>query len=453
MTKLSVFTLALTFLLIISTSISVQSADPLLQAKVDAFLKPILDQDLISGSILIARKGEILLAQGYGLANREYDIPNTPETKFRLGSISKQFTAAAIMLLEERKLLTVNDPVSRFYPDYPGGEKITLHHLLTHTSGIPNFTGADAGLEMYIHPHKITDVIDSFKNKPLQFQPGEKWAYSNSGYALLAGIVEHVTATPFTEFLQTNIFTPLGMMSSGQDAYTDIIRNRADGHVSFGFDVTRVDYRDIPTMAGAGSLYSTVMDLYLWDQALYTDTLLTGASRDKMFTAHRENYGYGWFVEDRNGHRAVSHRGEISGFIGSIDRYPDDSVTVIALFNYESTLARAAIRGLNDIAMGREPKPLLAMEPPSIDSALLNSYIGTYRFDEAGAMQVTVDHGSLYVVGFGAINPVPALPQTTAIFWVRGLNSLIKFDQDTDGKISGLTLVNSVQAYRAKRVL
>jgi len=451
-TTSSHFKILLLLLLMATSSVSVFATDPSFQSKVDSFLKPAMDQDLISGSVLIARRGEILVSKGYGMANREYDIPNTPESKFRLGSISKQFTAAAIMLLEERNLLSMSDPVSRFYPDYPGGDKITIHHLLTHTSGIPNFTGGDAGPEMYVYPHTIDEVINTFKDKPLQFQPGEKWAYTNSGYVLLAGIVEKAANTPFIDFLQSNIFDPLAMKNTGQDSYTAIIKNRAEGHVSFSFDVTRVDYRDLPTMAGAGSLYSTVSDLYLWDQALYSDRLLSRASRDKMFTAQKDAYGYGWFVEDRNGHRALSHRGEISGFIGSIDRYPDDSITVIALFNYESTLARAAIRGLNDLALGREPKPLLVAEPPTIDSTLLASYAGVYQFGEKDSLRVAVDNGSLYVIGLSAQRPVPASPQTAALFFIRGLNSLVKFEADADGKFNSLTLVNSVQVYKAKRV-
>ncbi len=439
-------------LLLFVCSYSSSAADAALQNKIDTYLRPLMDEDLISGSVLIARKGEILVAKGFGPANREYDIPNSAETKFRLGSISKQFTAAAVMLLVERGLVKVDDPVSKFYPDYPGGDKITLHHLLTHTAGIPNFTGAAAGPEMYVYPHKIDEVIQAFKDKPLQFQPGEKWSYTNSGYVLLAGVVEKVTKMPFEEFLHQNIFEPLGMKSTGQDSYTAIIKNRAEGYVSFGVDVNRVEYRDMPTMTGAGSLYSTPMDLYLWDQALYSDKLLTKASRDLMFTPHKETYGYGWFIEDRNGHRAISHRGEISGFIGSIDRYPDDSVTVIALFNYESTFARAAIRGLNDIAMGREPKPLLVSEPPAIEPAVLLSYVGTFVIGESDTLKVTAKDGKLLVQGISATNPVSAAPQTATLFFVRGLNSLVKFEPAADGKVDGLTLVNSVQVYKAKRV-
>ncbi len=452
MKKAASITGVLLAVLILLSSASSCIADQELKEKVDAYLRPLMDEDLISGSVLIARGGQILVAQGYGPANREYDIPNTPDTRFRLGSISKQFTAAAVMLLVERGLLSVDDPISRFYPDYPGGDVITLQHLLTHTSGIPNFTTADTGLGIYLYPHKIDDVIDTFKDMPLQFKPGEKWAYTNSGYVLLAGVVEKATGIPFTDFLQDNIFSPLGMTGTGQDSYTSIIKNRADGYVSFGFDVNRVDYRDIPTMTGAGSLYSTPMDLYLWDQALYTDKLLSKASRDKMFTPVTSNYGYGWFIEDRGGHKAISHRGEISGFIGSIDRYPDDSVVVIALFNFESTFARAAIRGLNDIALGREPKPLLAGEPVSVDPAVLTTYAGTYRFDERDTLQVTSEGDKLYVLGITAKSRVPAVPQSSNLFFVRGLNALVKFEPPAEGRVDSLLLVNSVQVYKAQRI-
>jgi CubicO group peptidase (beta-lactamase class C family) len=424
-----------------------------LESKVDSFLKPVVEQDLISGSVLIAQKGEILLAKGYGLANREQDIPNTVDTKFRLGSMTKQFTAAAIMILEERGRLSINDTLSKFYPDYPNGNKITLHHLLTHTSGIVNFTEIAKDAEKYVLPYSIDEVISWFKDQPLQFEPGEKFAYSNSGYVLLAGIIEQVSKTSYSDFLRTNIFEPLGMNNTGQDVFTTVVKKRATGHLSFGFEVEQVYYRDMKNMSGAGSLYSTPMDFYRWDQALYTDKLLSKASQDKMFTPYQGNYGYGWFIENRNGHKAISHRGEISGFIGSIERYPNDSLLVVAMFNYESTFARAAIKGLSEIALGLEPKPLLVQTPPTIDTVVLNSYSGMYRFDETDTLKVSVEENKLYVMGFGSKEKLSALPQKEHVFFVRGLNALIKFEVNAEGKANSLILVNSVHTYKAVRIL
>ncbi len=425
--------------------------DPLLEAKVDAFLKPVLDYDLISGCVLIAKGGNILLAKGYGPANREYDIPNTPETKCRLGSMTKQFTAAAIMLLEERGLLSVDDTLAKYYPDYPDGGRITLHHLLTHTSGIPNYNNMPDYDEKHVQPYTIDQVINWFKVKPLQFEPGSQFAYSNSGFVLLAGIIEKVSGMPYADFLRRNIFEPLGMSGSGQDVFTTVLPNRATGHVGDGRTVYQTPYRDMPFMSGAGSLYSTVNDLFLWDQALYTDRLLSKASRDRIFTPYRNNYGYGWFIEKRQDRPAISHGGAINGFLTNIDRFVDDTVVVIALFNYESTFARAAQAGLAAIALGKEYKPLLAPDTFTVDSQILNAYAGKYQFDVGVEVTVSIENGRLMVAdneGSG----VTASAQSDVLFFLRTRNVLMKFLKGDDGAVNGIYWLQGAQGLRGKKV-
>ncbi len=432
---------------IIALSVSGQT----LEEKIDSFLQPILKEDLISGTILIGQKGEIIFSKGYGPADREHSVPNSPETAFRLGSMSKQFTAAAILILEEKGELSVNDPLSKYYPDFPGADQITLHQLLNHTSGLANFSqGADSN--MFMFPHTVDQVIESLKDIPLQSAPGEKFAYSNAGYIILAGVIEKVSGEKYAVFLENNIFKPLGMSNTGQDVYEKIVPHRAEGYICFGPEVTRVGYRDMLTMSGAGSLFSTPHDMFLWDQALCSDKILSAASRQKTFTAGQGNYGYGWFIEDRAGHKAISHRGEISGFIGSIDRYVDDSLVVIALFNFESTFARAVIRGLSDIALGREPKPLLVATPAAVDSITLNKYAGIYLFGPVDTMFVKPVESGLILTQSGNTDSLPAEPQNNNLFWIRGMNAMLKFDFGADSTIAGLTLINSVNPYRAIRV-
>ena len=189
-------------LVLATTSPILAANDPALEAEVDACLQPLLDLDLISGSILIAKGGKILLAKGYGPANREYGIPNTPETKFRLGSMTKQFTAMGILVLADRGKLSLDDPLANYLPDYPNAEKITLHQLLSHTSGVLSYNAVQGYGENYIKPWSIDEVIEWFKDDPLQFEPGEDWAYSNSGYVLLAKVIEVVSGQDYDDFLR-----------------------------------------------------------------------------------------------------------------------------------------------------------------------------------------------------------------------------------------------------------
>ncbi len=429
-----------------------QGNDPEIENAVDAFLKPVVDDDLISGCVLIARKGDIVLSKCYGPANREYDIPNTPETKFRLGSNTKQFTAMGVMILADEGKLSVDDPVSVFYPDYPEGDRITIHHLLTHSSGIVNYNSLQDYGEKMMLPMSVDEVIDWFKNEPLQFEPGERFAYSNSGYVLLAGIIEKVSGRPYAEFLHDRIFEPLGMHHTGQDVHTEIIKNRATGFGSDGQQIYQVPYRDMPFTSGAGSLYSTVGDLFLWDQTLYADKLVSHETMEKIFTPHIAKYGYGWFIEERFGRKLIWHGGAINGFLSDISRFVDDTTLAVTLFNYESTFSHAAARGVGAIAVGEEPEPLLVDPPLTIEPAVLEAYTGKYELMPEYILTVEND-GSRLAVRENDGPQLDALAQSEDKFFVRGLNSLIKFNRGETGEVTGLILVQGVHPFRARKIM
>ena len=227
-------------------------------------------RDHFSGSILIARDGKVLFSQGYGMANLEHDVPNTPQTKFRLGSITKQFTAMAIMILQERGKLNVQDKVKKYLPDAPKAwDEITIHHLLTHTSGIPNYTAFPEFLKTLPVRVTLKELIAKFKDKPLDFKPGEKFRYSNSGYVVLGQIIETASGQNYPTFMKEAIFDPLEMNDTGYDNATAIIKHRASGYTRrLGIVLTNCDYVDMSIPHAAGALYSTVEDLLKWDQAL-----------------------------------------------------------------------------------------------------------------------------------------------------------------------------------------
>lgn len=422
-----------------------------LEAEVDAYLLPLVNDDLVCGSVLIARHGEVLLAKGYGLANREDSIPNSAATRFRLGSVSKQFTAAAILILEQQGLLSTEDPVSKFYPDYPNGDKITIHHLLTHTSGIINASALpDYGEKMRL-PLSTREVVDWFKDEPLRFEPGERFEYSNSGYILAAGIIEQVTGKSYAEFLKDHIFRPLDMNESGQDDEMDVIPHRAHGHYSLGPKVMQAPYRNMPFMAGAGSLYSTVGDLFKWDQALYGTDLLSDASKIKMFTPHAGNYGYGWFIQELNGHRVITHRGGINGFLANIDRFVDDTVLVVTLLNFESTFAPLIRSGLAAIALGEPYSPVLRADPLPVSVDSLNACVGQYELTPEMRIAVENKDGQLYLREPTG-DAMPALAQKPNRYFVRGMNAMVWFDFGTDGVATALRGMQGAHGFIARRV-
>ncbi|HSL45600.1 MAG TPA: serine hydrolase domain-containing protein [Anaerolineales bacterium] len=314
-------------------------------SEIDAYLNARADRDAFSGSVLIAQDGEILLSKGYGFADREQKIPNDPQTRFRIGSVTKQFTAMAILILQIQGKLNVQDRICAYLSECPAAwEEITIHHLLTHTSGIPNFTNFADYRKTRATPSPPEETIHRFENKPLDFQPGERWNYSNSGYILLGLIIEQAASQSYETFLQKNIFTPLKMTSSGYD------HNRNDLAVGYKDRSHKADFADMSIPFAAGGLYSTVEDMYQWDQALYREQLVPQAVLDEMFAPHaaipksfsmvtgssESAYGYGWMIGKEDNRRIIEHGGGIEGFASIITRYPDNHTTIIILSNQQN---------------------------------------------------------------------------------------------------------------------
>ncbi|MDR6846126.1 serine hydrolase [Flavobacterium granuli] len=314
--------------------------------QIDKLMSQYSEYSQFNGSVLVADQGKIIYKKGFGMANMEWSIPNQPDTKHRLGSITKQFTALLILQLVEKGKLKLDVPISTYLPDYPKatGDKITIHQLLTHTSGIPNYTSFPNFFKtVSLNPYTPEAFVKVFCDLPLEFTPGQKFAYSNSGYFLLGYIIEKTTGKTYEQCLQENIFTPLLMNNSGYDHYAAIIKNRASGYEKNGKSYVNANYLDMSIPYAAGSLYSTVEDLYLWDQALYTDRLLSAKSKDLLFgsyiSARGGFYGYGWSINEvtvgdsKDKLKVISHGGGINGFNTLISRIPSDKKLVLLLSN------------------------------------------------------------------------------------------------------------------------
>jgi CubicO group peptidase (beta-lactamase class C family) len=312
-----------------------------LVSKVDEYMNAKVKAGQFSGSILIAQNGKVLVSKGYGMANLELNVPNTPQTKFRLGSLTKQFTATGIMILQERGKLNVQDPICKYVPQCPQGwQTVTIHYLLTHTSGIPDLTGSPDFGKIMLEPLQVRSTIERFSGKVLEFKPGKKFSYNNIGYVILGYIIEQVSGKSYEAFLRENIFEPLKMSNSGVDHTETILKNRATAYArEDNGTIINVPYIYITNLQGGGSLYSTVEDMLLWDQALYTEKLVSKKSLDAIFTPYiatpfDADYGYGWFIyKDKSKRNALGHTGGIYGFRSRIARYPNEKVFVMILSN------------------------------------------------------------------------------------------------------------------------
>lgn len=305
-------------------------------SKAGEYIDGVVKQGKFMGSVLIAKDGKILLSKGYGMANIEHDVPNGPNTKFRLGSITKQFTAALILQLQEKEKLSVGDPICKYFAKCPAAwAKITIHHLLTHTSGIPNYTSLPNFMKTAMIPVTVDELIALFKDRPLDFDPGSTFRYSNSGYEVLGYIIEKASGESYEACLRKSIFDRLEMRDSGYDHDRTILKHRASGYLHEKGELRNAQYLDMSIPYAAGSLYSTVEDLYRWDRVLYTEKVLSKKSLEQMFTPFKDGYAYGFAIGQRSNRKNMSHGGGIFGFSTFISRYPDDNACAIVLSNLE----------------------------------------------------------------------------------------------------------------------
>ncbi|HTC55295.1 MAG TPA: serine hydrolase domain-containing protein [Candidatus Sulfotelmatobacter sp.] len=424
--------------------------------RVEAYLKPFVETGNLTGTVLIARKGRVLFRHSYGMANYELRVPNSPETRFHIASISKAFTAAAILQLQEQGRLSVADPLSRFVPDFPNGDRITLDNLLTHTSGIPDINDLSDYDTFARSPHTIAQLVAKFANLPLEFQPGSSYQYSNSNYNLLALVLEKVTGESYGGYLRKHILDPLGMQDSGHDGdASQLIPLAASGYKPAGIaDYEKAPYLDWSTKTGNGSLYSTVDDLYRFDRTLNTDALLKSATRQKYFVEGSGNR-YGWYIGKRIGHRVMSGKGRSPGFGAELDRFPDDDVTIILLSNSYSTVSQDPIAaGLGAIVFGQQPSPptmhATAMPQPTLASCAGTYQYGPEYFAPNAKFTLTAEPGYL-LLELGDLR-TPVVPVAENDFLERNFFGHVVMSKDAGGAVNGLTTRYGQKEFTARRL-
>ena len=349
---------------VLSACPSASAADATSKA-IDALLSDYHNVGAFNGTALVARSGRVILKRGFGSADFEWNVPNTADTKFRLGSITKQFTAMLVMQLVEDGKLSLETTLADALPHYrqDTGRRITIHHLLNHTSGIPNCERPPDALEQKHNRWRDPEFVRQRCNGDLEFEPGTKYRYSNVGYSLLGAIIEEVTGQTYEQVLKERVLDPVGMSATGYAWSEPILKKRARGYEAALRGVRNGDYTNSFGPYAAGGMYSTVEDLYLWDQALYGDRLLPSAAKEKMFTPGLEHYGYGWVARRepiglRKSERVtISHEGRINGFSCLIMRMTEDRHLIVLLDNTSSANLRSVSLGIADILYGRTPGP------------------------------------------------------------------------------------------------
>ncbi len=434
-------------------SLPVFAQDAVLKARLDHVASVYQQQRHFIGSVLVASHGNIVLENGYGMANVELDVPNSPATKFRLGSITKQFTAAAIMQLQEHGKLAVTDRACNYIDACPDAWKaITIHQLLSHTSGIPSYTeDKEFTKPRFMRvPLSPSEVLLLSKDKPLEFEPGTKWKYDNSGYIFLGVIIEKVSGEKYADYVQKHIFGPLDMTDSGYDDTKAILKHRASGYRPVAAGWENADYLDMTLPYAAGSLYSTVRDLYRWDRSWYTAKVLTKSSRDAMTAPVKNEYGYGLQTGPMFNHPQVGHGGGINGFSSYIERFPDDDTVVIVLSNNQVGNAGAVAKALAGTLFGQAVALPGEQKEISIDSKILDRYTGSYQ---VGPMFVTVtnEDGHLMVQPKGQPK-LQAFPSSETQFFLKVVDAVLTFTPGVDGQPAELKFEQNGGSLSGKRV-
>jgi CubicO group peptidase (beta-lactamase class C family) len=404
------------------------------------------------GSVLVAKRTDVLLSKGYGSANLEWDVPNSPATKFRLGSITKQFTAASILLLQERGKLNVEDPVKKYMADAPAAwDKITIYNLLTHTSGIPSFTSFPEYAKWEPFATTPAEAVARFRDKPLDFAPGEKWSYSNSGYLLLGYLIEKITGGSYEKFVRENIFTPLGMRDSGYDSNSAVIAHRAAGYTLGKDGLENAGFVHMTVPQAAGSLYSTTEDLLKWEQGLFGGKLLSAASLKTMTTPFKSDYGCGLFVATKDGLKAIQHGGGIEGFNTQLTYYPDDRLTVVVLGNVNGVAPSEIAAKLSAVVHGEVVKLPAERTEVQVAAQVLAKYAGTYELGSGVTATVTVEGGRLMTQLTGEPK-LELFAESETRFFLKVVDAQVEFFMDASGAVTHLVVHQGGRDQKAARV-
>ncbi|MEM5567000.1 serine hydrolase [Psychroserpens sp. AS72] len=410
--------------------LTVSSFAQTLEQQLDSYIGEQFKSNAPAMSILVAKDGKAIYSKAFGDANLELDIKAAPKHVFEIGSITKQFTAVAILMLEEQGKLSVNDEITKFIPDYPTqGKTITVHHLLNHTSGIKSYTNMPSFMELARTDMTPTELIDKFKNEPMEFDPGTQFNYNNSGYILLGQIIEVVSGQTYADFIQTHIFDKVGMTNSYYGSMINLIPNRASGYSQTETGYRNADYLSLTLPYAAGSIMSTTDDLLKWQNAINANTLIKKSTLEKaingstLSTGEAIPYGYGWLKGDINGSRTVEHSGGIFGYSTNGIFLPEENVYVVGLSNCDCGNVGAITTNVAAMVIGKPfPKKEDAI---TLTQAQLSKWVGAYEF-EGAIRHITLKDNQLFSQREGSVN-LEIYPMTETNFIFDGGSTMYDF--------------------------
>jgi CubicO group peptidase (beta-lactamase class C family) len=394
-------------------------------------------------AILVSKDGKVIYKNGFGYADIDKKELIKPDTKFRIGSITKQFTAASILKLQQEGKIAVADKLSKFIPDFPRAEEVTIHHLLTHTSGIHSYTGKDEFLTKVVSPISEEELIRFFKNDTYDFNPGESWQYNNSGYFLLGYIIGKVTGKPYGQYLKETFFDPLGMTNTGVHNSTLKLANEAKGYTKENDKYKLAVNWDMSWAGAAGAIYSTVEDLDKWNEAVFNGKVLQKESLNAALTPVVLNngelpadarYGYGWALGDYRGKKIVEHGGGLHGFLSQLARFPEENVTVVILTNLTPPEVMIETRTIAEFVLWDKMDKQKSLVVNASVSEDVKQFEGRYNFPNAGVMIISSEDNNLYaqLTGQPKFQIFPA--GDGEYFW-KVVQAKIKFIKNEKGEV------------------
>jgi len=432
------------FLLCLFVLITLPSVAQNLEADINAYMSEQYTAETPGFSLLVAKNGQAIYKNGFGMANLEVGVKAAPKHVFEIGSITKQFTAVSILMLEEQGKLNIDDEITKFIPDYPTqGKTITIHHLLNHTSGIMSYTNMASFMSLARTDMTPTELIDTFKNEPMEFDPGTAFNYNNSGYIILGHIIEVASGVSYAEFIQTNIFDTIGMSNSYYGSMTQLIPNRANGYSETDAGYRNANYLSLTLPYAAGSIMSTTEDLLMWQNAISANTLIKRSSLEKaingstLSTGKAIPYGYGWSAGDINGSKTVEHSGGIFGYTTNGIFLPEENVYVIGLSNCDCGNVSAMVANVAAMAIGKPfPKKEDAI---TLNKEQLSQWVGAYEYDGGVVRHITLeDDKQLFSQREGSTN-LEIYPMTATNFIFDGGDTAYEFYKDDGNRMTKMT--------------
>ena len=455
--KQRVFVIALSTLALIASAMGVAQGtdEAAVKTRIDQVASSYTTGNAFMGTVLVVDGDRVLLDKGYGMADLEWGIANAPDVKFRLGSLTKQFTATLVLLLQQDGKLKIDDPVSKHLPDAPKAwEKITLANLLGHTSGIPSFTGFKEFGVWRMSPHTTEEELALFRDKPLDFEPGSKFVYSNSNYEVLGAVIEKVSGKKYGDLLRERIFEPLGMKDSGLDTDELILPKRAQGYMpgKGGLVLARSESMTVPW--AAGSIYSTTGDLLKWEHGLFGGKVLSADSLKAMTTPGNGNYGLGVGVADKGSLKVVSHGGGIEGFNTNLAYVPERRIAVVVLSNVNGMAPDMMGDKLLDVVLGKPVMLANELKAVPIAKDELAKFVGIYDLAPTFSITFAVANDGLTAKGTGQ----PAFPliyigmtDGHPRFFAPPVGAEIEFIPDASGAFASIVLHQSGHDTPGKR--